>query len=142
AGGHRGRTAQGARHAGCSRARLLARPTPAPGAARSCARRRARGHRRGLAPARPRRLSAPGRGVYCRVRNINRETAMAQAEPALLEAIERETGPAPQWSVLWLHGLGADGSDFVPSLSELVLRVWSSMRFGFPPATVAAVLIN
>ena len=67
---------------------------------------------------------------------------MAQAEPALLEAIERETGPAPQWSVLWLHGLGADGSDFVPILPELVRGDWPSMRFVFPHAPVRAVTIN
>ena len=42
----------------------------------------------------------------------------------MLETVERETGPAPRWSVLWLHGLGADGNDFVPILPELVRRDW------------------
>ena len=32
----------------------------------------------------------------------------------LLPAIELETAPAPAFTVIWLHGLGADGSDFVP----------------------------
>ena len=39
----------------------------------------------------------------------------------LLETIEQETGPSPQWAVVWLHGLGADGHDFVPLVPELVL---------------------
>jgi phospholipase/carboxylesterase len=67
---------------------------------------------------------------------------MPQATTALLEAIERETGPAPQWSVVWLHGLGADGSDFVPILPELVRRDWPPMRFVFPHARVRPVTIN
>ena len=67
---------------------------------------------------------------------------MDQAAPALLETIERETGPAPQWSVLWLHGLGADGNDFVPILPELVRRDWPPMRFVFPHAPVRPVTIN
>ena len=36
----------------------------------------------------------------------------------LLETVEEETGPDPQWSVLWLHGLGADGHDFAPLVPE------------------------
>ena len=60
----------------------------------------------------------------------------------LLETIERETGVDPAWSVLWLHGLGADGSDFVPILPELVRRDWPAMRFVFPHAPVRAVTIN
>ena len=55
---------------------------------------------------------------------------------ALLETVERETGPAPAWSVLWLHGLGADGNDFVPILPELVRRDWPALRFVFPPYQV------
>ena len=60
----------------------------------------------------------------------------------LLETIEEETGPDPRWSVVWLHGLGADGHDFVPLVPELVRREWPSMRFVFPHAPVRAVTIN
>ena len=60
----------------------------------------------------------------------------------LLGAIEHETGPAPRWSVLWLHGLGADGNDFVPIVPELVRRDWPAIRFVFPHAPVRAVTIN
>ena len=60
----------------------------------------------------------------------------------LLETIEEETGPDPRWSVVWLHGLGADGHDFVPLVPELVRPGWPSIRFVFPHAPVRAVTIN
>jgi phospholipase/carboxylesterase len=60
----------------------------------------------------------------------------------LLDAVELETGPAPQWSVLWLHGLGADGNDFAPIVPELVRPGWPALRFVFPHAPVRAVTIN
>ena len=61
---------------------------------------------------------------------------------SLLETVEHETGPNPQWSVLWLHGLGADGNDFAPIVPELVRRDWPAIRFVFPHAPVRAVTIN
>ena len=61
---------------------------------------------------------------------------------ALLETVEHETGPQPRWSVLWLHGLGADGNDFAPIVPELVRRDWPAIRFVFPHAPVRAVTIN
>lgn len=61
---------------------------------------------------------------------------------ALLETVEHETGPSPQWTVLWLHGLGADGHDFAPIVPELVRRDWPALRFVFPHAPQRAVTIN
>jgi len=66
---------------------------------------------------------------------------------ALLETVERETGPDPRWTVLWLHGLGADGHDFAPIVPELLLRDgqrrdWPALRFVFPHAPQRAVTIN
>ncbi|MEJ7746420.1 MAG: alpha/beta hydrolase [Luteimonas sp.] len=61
---------------------------------------------------------------------------------ALLETIERDTGPSPQWAVLWLHGLGADGHDFVPFVPEVTRPHWPAIRFVFPHAPVRAVTIN
>ncbi len=61
---------------------------------------------------------------------------------ALLDTVEHETGPRPQWSVVWLHGLGADGNDFAPIVPELVRREWPAIRFVFPHAPVRAVTIN
>jgi len=60
----------------------------------------------------------------------------------LLETVEQETGAAPAWSVLWLHGLGADGHDFAPIVPELVRPDWPALRFVFPHAPVRAVTIN
>jgi len=61
---------------------------------------------------------------------------------ALLETVEHETGPRPEWSVVWLHGLGADGNDFAPIVPQLVRRDWPAMRVVFPHAPVRAVTIN
>jgi len=44
--------------------------------------------------------------------------------------------------VIWLHGLGADGSDFVPIVSELKLPDALSIRFIFPHAPVRPITIN
>ncbi|MFT4246549.1 MAG: alpha/beta hydrolase [Pseudomonas sp.] len=60
----------------------------------------------------------------------------------MLEVLERETGPDPQWSVLWLHGLGADGHDFAPIVPELVRPHWPALRFVFPHAPVRPITIN
>jgi phospholipase/carboxylesterase len=59
----------------------------------------------------------------------------------LLDAIQLETGRDPERSVIWLHGLGADGRDFVPIVSELDLPA-APIRFVFPHAPVQAVTIN
>ncbi|MBP6596364.1 MAG: dienelactone hydrolase family protein [Arenimonas sp.] len=60
----------------------------------------------------------------------------------LLDTVEKETGPAPQWSIVWLHGLGADGNDFAPIVPELLRPGWPAIRFVFPHAPVRAVTIN
>ncbi|KGM54375.1 carboxylesterase [Lysobacter arseniciresistens ZS79] len=60
----------------------------------------------------------------------------------LLQTVEQETGANPEWTVLWLHGLGADGHDFAPIVPELVRRDWPALRFVFPHAPVRPVTIN
>ena len=62
--------------------------------------------------------------------------------PQILEAIETETGPAPQAAVIWLHGLGADGHDFEPIVPELGLPASKPVRFIFPNAPQRPVTIN
>jgi len=62
--------------------------------------------------------------------------------PALLECVEIETGPNPQRTVVWLHGLGADGHDFAPIVPELDLAGLPDIRFVFPHAAVMPVTIN
>jgi phospholipase/carboxylesterase len=60
----------------------------------------------------------------------------------LLEAIELETQPKPTKSVIWMHGLGADGNDFVPIVHELDLKKAPATRFIFPHAPMQPVSIN
>ena len=60
----------------------------------------------------------------------------------LLENIEIETAPHPTAAIIWMHGLGADGNDFVPLVKELDLRGLPSIRFVFPTAGVMPVTVN
>lgn len=60
----------------------------------------------------------------------------------LLPAIEIETGNNPGHAVIWLHGLGADGSDFVPVVPELGLEDLPGIRFVFPHAPNIPVTCN
>ena len=62
--------------------------------------------------------------------------------PTLLPSIEIETAPAPDAAVIWLHGLGADGNDFVPIVKEMALPAGAAIRFVFPHAPMRAVTIN
>ena len=59
-----------------------------------------------------------------------------------LETIQFDTGPNPTASVIWLHGLGADGNDFVPIVHELDLTDCPAIRFVFPHAPMMPVTIN
>lgn len=61
---------------------------------------------------------------------------------AALETIQIETGPNPTASVIWLHGLGASGDDFVPIVRELDLAGMQDIRFVFPHAPTMPVTIN
>jgi phospholipase/carboxylesterase len=60
----------------------------------------------------------------------------------LLPCIELETGPRPDSAVIWLHGLGADGNDFVPIVEEMRLPDALAIRFVFPHAPVRPVTLN
>ncbi|MEM5432710.1 alpha/beta hydrolase [Cupriavidus oxalaticus] len=60
----------------------------------------------------------------------------------LLPAIEIETAPDPRCAVIWMHGLGADGSDFAPVVPELRLSPSPAVRFIFPHAPSISVTCN
>jgi phospholipase/carboxylesterase len=60
----------------------------------------------------------------------------------MLETIELETGANPTAAVIWMHGLGADGNDFVPIVNELDLSGAPAIRFVFPHAPMMPVSIN
>lgn len=59
-----------------------------------------------------------------------------------LETIELETGENPDAAVIWLHGLGADGNDFVPIVQQLNLPADLAIRFIFPNAPIRPITIN
>ena len=61
---------------------------------------------------------------------------------AELETLEAQTAPDPTATIVVLHGLGADGSDFVPIARELDLAAVGGVRFVFPHAPVRPVTIN
>ena len=60
----------------------------------------------------------------------------------LLPTVEVQTGADPKASVIWLHGLGADGHDFEPIVPELRLPPALPIRFIFPHAPVRPVALN
>lgn len=60
----------------------------------------------------------------------------------MLETVEAQTAGTPKHSVIWLHGLGADGHDFEPLVPELRLDGTLSVRFVFPHAPVRPVTLN
>jgi phospholipase/carboxylesterase len=60
-----------------------------------------------------------------------------------LECVVTETGPSPTASVIWLHGLGADGHDFEPIVAQLQQTTGGRpVRFVFPHAPVRPVTVN
>jgi phospholipase/carboxylesterase len=60
----------------------------------------------------------------------------------LLDSIQLETAPNPTAAIIWLHGLGADGNDFVPIVRELDLEGCPGIRFVFPHAPSMPVTLN
>jgi phospholipase/carboxylesterase len=59
-----------------------------------------------------------------------------------LKSVELVTAPNPTVSIIWMHGLGADGNDFVPIVKELDLTGCPGIRFVFPHAPMLEVTIN
>jgi phospholipase/carboxylesterase len=58
----------------------------------------------------------------------------------MLETVQIQNNPHPQYSIIWMHGLGADGHDFAPIAEQLQLPM--AVRFVFPHAPVMPVTIN
>jgi phospholipase/carboxylesterase len=75
-------------------------------------------------------------------------TAQPEDDPMTLtvreteDAVSLEPALAARSTVIWLHGLGADGHDFVPLVPELRLPDTLAVRFIFPNAPVRPVTIN
>jgi phospholipase/carboxylesterase len=60
----------------------------------------------------------------------------------LLDCLELQSGATPRYAVIWMHGLGADGSDFVPVVPHLGLEGAPALRFVFPNAPQIPVTCN
>jgi phospholipase/carboxylesterase len=67
---------------------------------------------------------------------------MSHATPTHLAYEVVETASNPSRAVIWLHGLGADGFDFVPIVSQLGLPEQADIRFIFPHAPIRPVTVN
>jgi phospholipase/carboxylesterase len=65
-----------------------------------------------------------------------------QGDLNLMSYVEINPTTPCQKTVIWLHGLGADGHDFVPIVSELQLPASTGIRFLFPHAPVMPVTLN
>ena len=67
---------------------------------------------------------------------------MQHHEAEQLTGIEKSSAPNPDASVIWMHGLGADGHDFAGILPALQLPPATAVRFIFPDAPMRPVTIN
>jgi phospholipase/carboxylesterase len=65
-----------------------------------------------------------------------------QAKSEILPCVEVEPKGSAQSSVVWLHGLGADGNDFVPIIPHLGIEERHALRFVFPHAPRIPVSLN
>lgn len=72
----------------------------------------------------------------------NSNSAANEKDGAPLEFLEVSTTPNPAYSVIWMHGLGADGHDFEPVVPYLGLPPSLGVRFIFPHALRRPVTIN
>jgi phospholipase/carboxylesterase len=68
--------------------------------------------------------------------------ATPRASLACVDAIEIQTGAAPDAAIIWMHGLGDDGNGWSQVVPALGLPPGLSIRFIFPHAPVMAVTIN
>ena len=64
------------------------------------------------------------------------------ADKALLDRVEITTADKPEYAVIWMHGLGADGHDFEPIVPFLGLPPSLAVRFVFPHALMRPITIN
>ncbi|HWM77283.1 MAG TPA: hypothetical protein VNS56_06855, partial [Methylomirabilota bacterium] len=65
------------------------------------------------------------------VRQVHRDQ-VGEHSRADVSDLEIESGPSPHASIIWLHGLGADGHDFEPIVPDLELPASLPVRFVFP----------
>lgn len=59
-----------------------------------------------------------------------------------LETVEIQTQKEVQYSIIWLHGLGANANDFIPIMPELHFGNNNGVRFIFPNAPIRPITVN
>jgi len=64
------------------------------------------------------------------------------SKPPYLDAVEIDPAGTPRASIIWLHGLGADGHDFEPLIPQLGLVETFAVRVVLPHAPRRPVTIN
>lgn len=84
----------------------------------------------------------PPRKIIWLVSSITRLYELKVQFHGMLETIEIQPASEAKASVIWLHGLGADGHDFEPIVPELRLPDTLGVRFIFPHAPVRPVTLN
>jgi phospholipase/carboxylesterase len=67
---------------------------------------------------------------------------MTEKTPPLLPHVLAGNIENPQLTVIWMHGLGADGHDFAPIVPQLETQLKAAVKFIFPHAPVRPVTLN
>lgn len=80
--------------------------------------------------------------IYTKSGSFSKIIMNAANNNDVIESIEIQTGQDPTHSVIWLHGLGADGHDFEPIVPQLKLSSNSSVRFVLPHAPIRKITVN
>jgi len=82
-------------------------------------------------------------GYYCNIR-LSKPALSKTVDNimSVLDSIIIETQKHPDAAIIWLHGLGADGNDFVPIVDQLQLPAHLAIRFIFPHAPIRPITIN
>lgn len=73
---------------------------------------------------------------------LSKDFLTLNKEETILSCVEIEPAHPATHSIIWLHGLGADGNDFVSFAPELKLPKSANMRFIFPNAPIMPITIN
>ncbi len=81
-------------------------------------------------------------GAFAATHGESQKSKKKERKMSLLPAIVMETKENPDATVIWLHGLGADGNDFAPIVPELQLPDDMAIRFIFPHAPSIPVTVN
>ena len=72
----------------------------------------------------------------------NSKSVQDSGGAVMLERIEVNTADNPEYAVIWMHGLGADGHDFEPIVPLLGIPAGVAVKFVFPHALRRPITVN